>query len=65
MPFARGLVPMRLLIAGAADADADDRVPPPAPNRDVKQPPETAKAPVRPLSMEDAPTPGQTPGAVR
>lgn len=63
MPFARCLVPMRLLIAGAADAD--DRVPPPAPNRDVKQPPETAKAPVRPLSMEGTPTPGQTPGAVR
>ena len=63
MPFARCLVPMRLLIVGAADAD--DRVPSPAPNRDVKQPPEAAKAPVRPLSMEDAPTPGQTPGAVR
>lgn len=62
MPFARCLVPV-LLIAGAAHAD--DRMPPPAPNRDVKQPPKTTRVLVKPLRMEDAPTPGQTLGAVR
>lgn len=62
MPFARCFVPV-LLIAGAAVAD--DRVPPPAPNRDVRPPPKTTKVPTNTLCMEDAPTPGQTLEAVR